>query len=52
MLLKNGYKIIIIDNLSSGYKKLLNKKAKFIKGDINDKSKINYILSKKIILPQ
>ena len=45
-LLKNGYKIIIIDNLSTGYKKLLNKKAKFIKGDINDKSKIKNLIKK------
>ena len=36
--------VIILDNLVTGYKKLINKKAIFIKGDINNKS-----LTKKII---
>jgi len=33
-LLKKGYKVVIIDNLSSGKKEYLNKKAKFYKKDI------------------
>ena len=35
-LVKTKSKIIILDNLSTGYKKLINKKAVFIKGDIKN----------------
>jgi len=34
ILVKKNKKIFIVDNLSTGYKKLINKKAKFIKLDI------------------
>ena len=44
LLVKKNFNVFIIDNLSTGYKKLLNKKAKFFKVDIN-----NYITVKKII---
>ena len=44
LLVKKQFKVFIIDNLSTGYKKLLNKKAKFFKVNIN-----NYIAVKKII---
>ncbi len=43
-LIKNKQNIIILDNLVTGYKKLINKKAKFIKADIKDKSKIISII--------
>ena len=43
-LIKNKEKVIIIDNLVTGYKKLINKKAKFIKADIKNKSKITKII--------
>jgi len=43
-LVKNNKKVFIIDNLVTGYKKLINKKAKFIKSDIKDKSKIIKII--------
>jgi len=43
-LIKNKEKVIIIDNLVTGYKKLINKKAKFIKADIKNRSKINKII--------
>ncbi len=43
-LIKDKKKVIIIDNLVTGYKKLINKKAKFIKADIKDESKISKIL--------
>ena len=36
--------IIILDNLITGYKRLINKKAKFIKGDIKDKKKLIKII--------
>lgn len=44
ILVKNKKKIIIIDNLETGYKKLINKKAKFIKADIKNLSKIKKII--------
>ena len=38
-LINKKNNIIILDNLETGYKKLINKKAIFIKGDINEKKK-------------
>ena len=36
-LLKNGYEIVVYDNLSSGFKESLPEKdVKFIKGDLNN----------------
>jgi UDP-glucose 4-epimerase len=43
-LIKNKEKVIILDNLVTGYKKLINKKAIFIKADLNDKSIIRKII--------
>ena len=43
-LIKNKENVIILDNLVTGYKKLINKKAKFVKADIKNKSKIIEII--------
>jgi UDP-glucose 4-epimerase len=43
-LIKNKKNVIILDNLVTGYKKLINKKAKFIKADIKNKSKVIKII--------
>jgi UDP-glucose 4-epimerase len=43
-LIKNKENVIILDNLVTGYKKLINKKAKFVKADIRNKSKIKRII--------
>ena len=43
-LINNKTTVIILDNLVTGYKKLINKKAIFIKADINDRSKISKII--------
>ena len=43
-LIKNKENVIISDNLVTGYKKLINKKAKFVKADIKNKSKITKII--------
>ena len=43
-LIKNKKNVIILDNLVTGYKKLINKKAKFVKADIKNKSKITEII--------
>jgi len=45
LLVKTKANIIILDNLVTGYKKLINKKAKFIKGDIKDKKKLIKIIN-------
>ena len=37
--------IIIIDNLETGFRRLINKKAKFIKSDIKDKKKLLSIIN-------
>ena len=44
ILVKKRNKIYIIDNLSTGFKRLINKKAKFYKIDINNFKKIKKIL--------
>ena len=41
LLVKNNSKVFIFDNLITGYKKLINKKAKFIRGDIKSLSKLS-----------
>jgi UDP-glucose 4-epimerase len=43
-LIKKKEKVIILDNLVTGYKKLINKKAKFIEADIKNKIKISKII--------
>ena len=44
ILVKKKRKIIIVDNLSTGHKKLINKKAKFIKLDILKTKKLREII--------
>jgi len=44
IFIKNNKKIYIIDNLSTGYKKLINKKAKFYKVNILNTNKIKKII--------
>ena len=39
LLIRKKYDVFIIDNLSTGYKKLINKKAKFSKIDLKEKKK-------------
>jgi UDP-glucose 4-epimerase len=43
-LVKTKANIIILDNLITGHKKLINKKAKFIKGDIKNKTALTKII--------
>ncbi len=44
ILIKNKKKIFIVDNLSTGHKRLLNKKAKFFKIDIKNRKKVHSII--------
>ena len=46
VLIKNKKKIFIIDNLSTGYRRLINKKAKFFKVDILKSKKVREIIVK------
>jgi len=46
VLIKNKKKIFITDNLSTGYRRLINKKAKFFKVDILKSKKIREIIIK------
>tara|TARA_B100001057_G_scaffold397929_1_gene408253 strand:- start:647 stop:1618 length:972 start_codon:yes stop_codon:yes gene_type:complete len=46
ILVKNKKKIFIVDNLSTGYKRLINKKAKFFKISIHETKKIKEIIFK------
>lgn len=46
ILVRKRLKIIVIDNFKSGYKKLLNKKAKFYKLNILNTKKLNSIIRK------
>jgi|LakMenEpi03Aug12_release.lakeMendotaPanAssembly.Ray.scaffolds.fasta_scaffold176902_2 UDP-glucose 4-epimerase len=45
-LIKEKYKVYIIDNLSTGHKILINKKAIFLKCCIGNKKKVNYFIKK------
>ena len=42
-LVKTNVNVFILDNLVTGYKKLINKKAFFTKGSIKDSNKIRKI---------
>ena len=43
-LIKQKYKVYVVDNLSTGHKFLINKKAIFLKSNIGNKKKINLFL--------
>ena len=45
-LVKSEKKVFIIDNLSTGFRRLINKKAKFFKVDILNKKKVREIILK------
>ena len=44
-LVKTKSRVIILDNLITGYKRLINKKAKFINEDIKNKIKLTQIIN-------
>tara|TARA_B100000963_G_C22545424_1_gene634189 strand:+ start:49 stop:1017 length:969 start_codon:yes stop_codon:yes gene_type:complete len=46
LLIKNKKKVIIIDNLTTGFKRLINKKAKFYNVNILNRKKIRSIITK------
>ena len=46
LLIDNGFEVTVIDNLITGNKNLINKKATFVNCDIADQKIINTLLSK------
>ena len=44
LLIKKKFKVFVIDNLSAGYKRLIHKKAKFYKSNINNLNQIKKII--------
>ncbi len=46
ILIKKNKKVFLIDNLSTGHRQLINKKAKFFKLDIHYKNKVKNIIEK------
>ena len=46
LLIDKGYNVTVIDNLITGNKELVNKKANFINCDIADENIINNLLKK------
>ncbi len=46
ILLKKNKEVFLLDNLSTGHRKLINKKAKFFKLDIHRKDKVKKIIKK------
>ena len=46
-LVKTNSNIFIIDNLKTGFKRLINTKAEFIKADINNINLLKKIINKK-----
>jgi len=46
LLIKKNFKVFIIDNLSTGYRKLINKKAKFFKININQFNLVREVIKK------
>jgi UDP-glucose 4-epimerase len=49
-LIDKKYNIIILDNLQTGHKRLINQKANFIRGDINNKKLLSNIIKQYNIL--
>jgi len=45
-LIKEGYDVVIVDNLSTGFKKNINPKSKFYKVDIRDYKKLEKIFKR------
>ena len=44
LLVKNQKSVVILDNLETGYKRLINKKSKFIKADLKNKRVLKKII--------
>ena len=47
-LVRRGYKVTIIDNLTTGLKENINPKARFVKGDIKNPKDLKKVFRDKI----
>ena len=45
-LINKNHKVVIIDNLETGYKQAIHKEAKFYEGDLRDKTFLNEVFKK------
>ncbi|KAB1441001.1 UDP-glucose 4-epimerase GalE [Candidatus Galacturonibacter soehngenii] len=43
-LIDKGHEVVIIDNLETGHKEAVHKKARFYEGDIRDRAFVDYVL--------
>ena len=50
LLTRKSKNIVILDNLSTGYKKLINKKSKFIKGDVTNLNLLKKVIKQENII--
>ncbi|MDO4170840.1 MAG: UDP-glucose 4-epimerase GalE [Lachnospiraceae bacterium] len=48
-LIKRGRKVVIVDNLQTGFKELIHPKAKFYQGDLRDESFLDQVFEKEKI---
>ncbi|MGR3741718.1 UDP-glucose 4-epimerase GalE [Companilactobacillus sp. DQM5] len=46
---ENNYEVVVVDNLSTGHKDAINKKAKFYEGDLRDKSFMRRVFDNEVI---
>ncbi len=49
MLLEDGFKVVVVDDLSTGYKEAVDKRAEFYQMNIKEKTKLTDILQKEKI---
>lgn len=49
ILIERGYKVVVVDNLSTGHKEAVDEKAKFYEGDIGDYDFITQVFEKEKI---
>ncbi|MFV0289182.1 MAG: UDP-glucose 4-epimerase GalE [Mycoplasmatales bacterium] len=49
MMCEQNYEVVVVDNLATGYEAAIDKRAKFIKGDIRDFTFINQVLQEEEI---
>ncbi|MBF2455144.1 UDP-glucose 4-epimerase, partial [Listeria seeligeri] len=48
-LINRGYEVVVVDNLRTGHKESIHKKARFYEGDIRDKAFLSTVFEKESI---
>lgn len=49
-LIEAGEKVVVVDNLETGFRKAVHPDAKFYQGDIRDRAFIDSVFEKKILM--